>query len=496
MKEWTGSEETGRSERMDVWFHTFCPEELIEEVSEGFSVEILSTSLMKSNIHLVPFQTLRPCGPGIIMLTEITSHVCDFVRTVSREQHERVLVLCPRRTNLAFSNPWDILRAGATDFLVWDSLSDLAPIITAKFRRWREVDDLANSSLVQTRLVGQSHAWKTVVRRIVEIGRFTDDPIVFVGETGTGKDLAAHLCHELDLKHCKHELSILDCTTIVPDLSGSELFGHEKGAFTGAVSARDGAFALADGGTLFLDEVGELPMGLQIQLLRVLQEHTYKRIGSNLWHKTDFRLVCATNRELGVDQAQGNFRKDLYYRIAHWVIQMPALRERLEDIILLVRHFMQQAQPEREPPEIDEKVQEYFLTREYPGNVRDLRNLVNRIMARHVGPGPITIGDIPNDERPLEKPGKLSWCDSSAEQSIRRALASGMGLREIKDALEETVIAIVLEDESGNLQRASRVLGVTDRTLQKRRADQTRHIEAMAGQTYLNSLTVENKPRP
>src|SRR6478672_4383254 len=114
------------------------------------------------------------------------------------------------------------------------------------------------------------------------------------------------MIHGVDHRPDKGPFVVLDCTTVVPDLSGSELFGHEKGAFTGAVSARDGAFALANGGTLFLDEVGELPMGLQIQLLRVLQEHTYKRIGSNLWHKTDFRLVCATNRELGRDQAQGN----------------------------------------------------------------------------------------------------------------------------------------------------------------------------------------------
>src|SRR4029077_5747912 len=145
--------------------------------------------------------------------------------------------------------------------------------------------------------------------------------------------IVARLIHLLDARPNKRDLVVLDCSTVVPELSGSEFFGHERGAFTGALTERHGAFALANGGTLFLDEIGELPLPLQAQLLRVVQEHSYKRIGGNKWHRTDFRLVCATNRDLLGLVCGGEFRADLYYRIASFVCKLPALRERAEDII-------------------------------------------------------------------------------------------------------------------------------------------------------------------
>src|SRR5690606_31880967 len=135
-------------------------------------------------------------------------------------------------------------------------------------------------------------------------------------------------------------LVILDCSTIVPELAGSEFFGHERGAFTGALITREGAFALADGGTLFLDEIGELPLHLQVQLLRVIQEGTYKKVGSNTWKSTRFRLICATNRDLSEEVKKGRFRADLFYRIASWTFHLPPLRERKEDILPLALHFL------------------------------------------------------------------------------------------------------------------------------------------------------------
>src|SRR5262249_5035658 len=143
-------------------------------------------------------------------------------------------------------------------------------------------------------------------------------------------------------------------------LSGSEFFGHERGAFTGAVSQRDGAFALADGGTLFLDEVGELPLPLQAQLLRVVQERTYKRVGGNTWHRTNFRLVCATNRDLLAQVGRGEFRADLYYRIASFVCKLPPLRQRLDDVIPLAEYFLRQMYPNGEPPQLDDAVRAYL----------------------------------------------------------------------------------------------------------------------------------------
>jgi len=256
---------------------------------------------------------------------------------------------------------------------------------------------------------------------------------------------------------------VLDCSTVVPELSGSEFFGHERGAFTGAASERDGAFALANGGTLFLDEIGELPLPLQAQLLRVVQEHSYKRVGGNTWRRTEFRLVCATNRDLSELVRRGEFRADLYYRIASFVCKLPALRDRSEDIILLAQHFLRQACPNVEAPDLDPAVRNYLLRREYPGNVRDLRQVVSRLMYRYVGDGMITVGNVPPEERPPPEQENGRWLDLPFERAIQRALLFGAGLKEIGRAAEDIAVRIASEQEDGSLSRAARRLGVTER---------------------------------
>ncbi|MGR0481519.1 MAG: sigma-54 factor interaction domain-containing protein [Candidatus Electronema sp. V4] len=200
---------------------------------------------------------------------------------------------------------------------------------------------------LQQRLVGGSACWQTKLRELVEAGRFTDFPVLLTGESGTGKELAARLIHELDQRAKKGAYVVVDCTTLTPELAGSELFGHEKGAFTGAAGRREGAFALADKGTLFLDEIGELPLPLQAQLLRVLQEYSYKRVGSNTWQQSEFRLLCATNRNLEEEVRQGRFRADLY--------PAAAAGERAEDILPLVRHFIRELRPDEAVPEMDRR---------------------------------------------------------------------------------------------------------------------------------------------
>ncbi|MCE7987632.1 MAG: sigma-54-dependent Fis family transcriptional regulator [Caldilinea sp. CFX5] len=417
-------------------------------------------------------------GLGILLASQINASVEAVIRTLSRHGAERLLVILVGETAPAPQDGWSALQAGATDILIWADLTDPLAVIGAHLQRWREVDALSVSPLVKQNLVGESLGWQMVIRQLVEVARFTDAPLLLMGETGTGKELAARLIHTLDPRRDRHELVILDCTTLMPELAGSELFGHERGAFTGAVNLREGAFALADGGTLFLDEVGELPLSLQVQLLRVLQEHTYKRVGSNTWRQTDFRLIGATNRDLLQEEAKGSFRRDLYYRLASWVIRLPPLRERTEDILPLVRHFLRQALPNGEPPLLDSRLEDYFLQRAYPGNVRDLRNLVFRIAARHVGPGPITIGAIPPDERPVTYGGADAWCDLRLEQLVRRALTAGTNLKELKRVVEEAAIRLAIEDEAGNVQRAAQRLGVTDRTLQLHRAEQRQQMKA------------------
>lgn len=288
---------------------------------------------------------------------------------------------------------------------------------------------------------------------------------------GPARSWWPRLIHKLDTRPRKPELVVLDCTTIVPELSGSEFFGHERGAFTGAVAPRDGAFALANGGTLFLDEIGELPLALQGQLLRVIQEHTYKRVGGNAWQRTEFRLVCATNRDLMRQVACGEFRADLYHRIAGYICKLPPLRERPEDVLPLFRHFIRQLRPDGGPFEPTGPVCDYLVSRSYPGNIRELRQLASRILCHHVGYGPITVGSIPVDERPSSDMSSGNWCDQSFDRAIRRAVALGVGLKEIGHVATETAIGIAVEEEGGNLQRAAHRLGVTDRALQMRRAN-------------------------
>jgi transcriptional regulator with GAF, ATPase, and Fis domain len=429
------------------------------------------------NVAAIPvraFDANAISGDGILCTSHADEEICEFLRELTRNR-ERVLVLQPPSAIEDNSLVWRLLHAGASDVLAWSSVADVAERIKARFERWRAVDALLHSPTIQSKLVGVSVAWRSALRQIVEVARFTSAFVLLIGESGTGKELIARMIHELDSSGAGNELVVVDCTTIVPELSGSEFFGHERGAFTGAVAARDGAFAAADGGTLFLDEVGELPMTLQAQLLRVMQEGAYKRVGGNAWRNTAFRLVCATNKNLPEAIECGHFRNDLYYRIASWVFRVPSLQERREDILPLAQHFLQMFRPDIQGLDFEPAVRDYLLGRMYPGNVRDLRHLVARISSRHVGPGPITVGDISVDEHPAVSSGHGSWRNADFEQAIRHALAIGVGLKEISQAAAETAMRIAVDNENGSLQLAARRLGVTDRALQMRRAARRKH---------------------
>lgn len=406
-----------------------------------------------------------PAGevPGAIVFDRVDDELLALARETSRAGHRRVLGIATTAESLDGGDAWRLLREGMTDIVAWEG----PEAVRARIDRWEAVDDLVASPLVARHLVGSSPAWRSVLRDIVEIAYFSDVDVLITGESGTGKELTAQLIHTLDQRPGKGDLIVVDCTTIVPSLSGSELFGHERGAFTGAVAARDGAFARADGGTLFLDEVGELPLALQAELLRAVQEGTYKRVGSNRWRRAQFRLVCATNRDLLAGCDDGGFRPDLFFRLAAATIEMPPLRERAEDILSLASHFM--AGDEGGPP-LSSPVRDLLQAREYPGNVRDLKQLMARISLRHVGPGPVTVGDVPPSERPL--PGAPPGWQDELATALRRAVATGVPLREIVDATRDTAIALALSNADGSLRHAATRLGVSDRTLQMHRARQ------------------------
>jgi transcriptional regulator with GAF, ATPase, and Fis domain len=411
-------------------------------------------------------------GPGLLLFEETGEALYAHLRDVSRDGAERVLAIARTARALAPGVGWRLLQAGASDVLDWEGVADPAEVVRRRLERWQAVDGILAGPLVRDNLVGESAAWRSLLRQVVEIACFTDASVLVTGESGTGKELIARLIHTLDRRPGKRELVVLDCTTVVPELAGSEFFGHERGAFTGAVAARDGAFALADAGTLFLDEVGELPLPLQGQLLRVVQERMVKRVGGNAWRRTEFRLVCATNRDLAAEVARGAFRGDFYYRIANWSCRLPPLRDRREDILPLAQHFVREFRQGKAAPALGDEVREYLLARDYPGNVRDLRQCVARMMYRHVGPGPLTGGDVLPDERPAVGAAAAAWQAAAFEQCIRAALAQGIGLKEIGRLAEDTAVRIAVAEHDGNLQRAALRLGVTDRALQLRRAAQ------------------------
>jgi transcriptional regulator with GAF, ATPase, and Fis domain len=428
--------------------------------------------LMDAGLTLESFEEGASAGPAILLFEKLEDEVFQLLRKLSGNGQERVLALTPHRSTLPSAAIWELLESGASDVVAWEYSAEPAKEAVARLERWISIDELVNSDLVKNHLVGHSRLWKSLLRRVVEVARFSDSGILLLGESGTGKELLARLIHTLDSRPGKGELIVLDCTTVVPELSGSEFFGHERGSFTGALNDRDGAFALANKGTLFLDEIGELNSGLQSELLRVVQELTYKPIGSNKWKSTDFRLVCATNRNLLAEEEHNGFRRDLFHRIAGWTCVLPPLRERTEDILPLVNHFISQLFPDKEPPQLDPAVSEYLLTREYSGNVRELRTVIERIVKRHVSTGPLTVGDIPEEERPKGASPFQFSTDPRFEDAVRHAMSLGLGLKEIGNAASETAIRIAVNEAAGNLQHAAQKLKVTDRALQLRRAAQ------------------------
>jgi formate hydrogenlyase transcriptional activator len=228
------------------------------------------------------------------------------------------------------------------------------------------------------RIIGNSAALEFVLEQVEQVAP-TDSTVLIEGETGTGKELIAHAIHNAS-QRCGRAFIKLNCAAIPLDLLESELFGHERGAFTGAIAQKIGRFEMADKGTLFLDEVGDIPPALQPKLLRVLQEQQFERLGSGRTHQVDVRLVAATNRDLVKMVARGQFRSDLYYRLNVFPILLPALRERREDIPALVNHFVKMfnrrmgKQVDSIPPEPMAAFQWYS----WPGNIRELQNLVER----------------------------------------------------------------------------------------------------------------------
>ncbi|MCU1240476.1 MAG: hypothetical protein JWO71_1202 [Candidatus Acidoferrum typicum] len=252
------------------------------------------------------------------------------------------------------------------------------------FERLGSVDQVNDERRFE-QVIGKSPALETVLEQ-VECVAPTDSTVLIQGETGTGKELIARAIHNISSR-CGRPFVKLNCAAIPLDLLESELFGHEKGAFTGAIAQKLGRFETADKGTLFLDEVGDIPLALQPKLLRVLQEQEFERLGGTRTHQVDVRLVAATNRDLTEMVKRNGFRSDLYYRLNVFPIQLPPLRERREDIPALVEHFVDilSRRMGKQIDEIPPQVMSAFASHPWPGNIRELQNFIERSVILSAG---------------------------------------------------------------------------------------------------------------
>lgn len=306
------------------------------------------------------------------------------------------------------------------------------------------------------RLCGQSAAMRRVFH-LAETYARTDAAILITGETGTGKELLAEALHANSLRHTK-PFVIIDCGALAKGVIESELFGHTKGAFTGAGTERAGAFEQADGGTVFLDEIGELAPDLQPKLLRVLERKEIRRVGSNTVRKVDVRILAATNRNLDRDVREGLFREDLFYRLSMVKLELPPLRQRPEDIPLLVRFFLKELTGSSEAaawPDFERSI-ELFRRHDWPGNGRELRNVVE--MAVHGAAGRVDLGACLALGRIR---GEASPAGMAPDKPFKEAKSA------LVDQFEREYLAQLLERNGGNISRAAREADIERAYLQR-----------------------------
>jgi DNA-binding NtrC family response regulator len=343
----------------------------------------------------------------------------------------------------------EAMKLGAYDFITKPfPLKELEALVAKAFERHElSKENLRLKTLLartesKDQMIGESESMREVFRLIERAGP-SEKAILIQGESGTGKELVARALHRNSARTDK-PMVVINCAALPESLLESELFGHEKGAFTGAVSAKPGLFEVADGGTLFIDEIGELPGALQAKLLRVLEDGTLRRIGSIKERRVNVRLLAATNRNLGEEVGQGRFREDLYYRINVMSLELPPLRQRSGDIPLLVSHFLG---PDWE---IEDNAMDAMARFEWPGNVRQLINAIER--AKIMADGQmIRLHDLPRDV---------------TAAGDRTPASNGQHLNtDDLSSLERAKIIEVLQRERGNKTRAARRLGIDRRKL-------------------------------
>ena len=385
--------------------------------------------------------------PGMDGL-EVLRHVKEL-----NEQTEVVIVTAVKSLKTAI----EAIKLGASDYITkpFDALEILSLIkrVVEKQALLKEVLYLRSEVARENRfenLVGRNARMQEIYDLVSRIGD-NNATVLLNGESGTGKEVLARAIHQKSNRSQRPFVAV-NCAAIPAELLESELFGHEKGAFTGAIATKVGKFELATGGTLFLDEIGHMRLDLQAKILRALQEREIERVGGTRTIKIDVRVLAATNRDLKKAIEDGTFREDLYYRLNVVPITLPDLKDRQEDIPLLANHFVQKFAPESNPAmrEIAKEAMAILMSHTWPGNVRELENVIERA---------VTLGRGPAVE-PRDLPPHLA----GGTNPLERALAKEASLED----LEKDYIAMILRRTKGHQIRAASILGIDRRTLYRK----------------------------
>jgi DNA-binding NtrC family response regulator len=408
---------------------------------EGFHVEVAGggaaglAKLVEHDIDLVLLDVMMPGETGLEVLPKIR-----------QAKPETMVVMMSG--NATIETAVQATKAGAFDFIEKPLSGDKLLITvqnTLSFARLRyENQRLRGRAQADFAMVGKGAAMRAIYDKVAKTAP-TTGRVLITGENGTGKELVARAIHDHS-KRADGPFVKLNCAAIPSELIESELFGHEKGAFTGAAQQRRGKFELADGGTLFLDEIGDMNPSAQAKVLRVLQENELERVGGTETIKVDVRVVAATNKDLPAEIAAGRFREDLYYRLAVVPIEMPPLRARREDIPALVQHFLEQvcADNDRRLKQIASGAITLLMQHDWPGNVRELKNVVERLAILTGDAELITEADV-GDALPRVK-------------AVKSAFARGTPFKDLVAAAERDIIVAALEANDHHVSNTAREL--------------------------------------